>query len=296
GEAEQLRHDLAGGLRRQVTLVNTVSPSVDSLDIKSFVTEADASVLVLGRQAAGTDTIIDQAARLHADGLRVRLLLTFYEEWVGKLPISELQRSSFLFDISDVHRTRYRRMARVMDIAASLLIWPFFLLVLPIVFVGNLIGNRGPLFFRQPRVGKAGAEFQIVKLRTMTPGSESTEWTSDADDRITRFGQILRRSHIDELPQLINILRGDISVVGPRPEQPHYVEQLKASIPFYDLRHIVQPGLTGWAQVNYGYGNTTMDALEKLQYEFYYLRHPSLWLDLQIVARTLQSVIGRKGR
>jgi lipopolysaccharide/colanic/teichoic acid biosynthesis glycosyltransferase len=130
----------------------------------------------------------------------------------------------------------------------------------------------------------------------MRPGPESTEWTASGDPRVTPFGSWLRRTHLDELPQVINILRGHLSVVGPRPEQPRYVETLEAKLPFYRLRHLVRPGLTGWAQVKYPYGASEGDALEKLQYEFYYLRHQGLGLDFRILGRTLRAVVGRDGR
>jgi lipopolysaccharide/colanic/teichoic acid biosynthesis glycosyltransferase len=127
-------------------------------------------------------------------------------------------------------------------------------------------------------------------------GADTGEWTVPDDPRITPFGGWLRRTHVDELPQAWNLLRGDLSLVGPRPEQPRYVDQLKDKVPFYDLRHLVRPGLTGWAQVKYDYGSSEADALEKLQYEFWYLRHQRVRLDLQIVARTLRHVLGRGGR
>jgi lipopolysaccharide/colanic/teichoic acid biosynthesis glycosyltransferase len=127
-------------------------------------------------------------------------------------------------------------------------------------------------------------------------GLSTSAWTAENDPRITPFGAWLRRSHLDELPQVVNILRGDLSVVGPRPEQPRYVEELEAKIPFYGLRHLVRPGLTGWAQVKYPYGASEGDAMEKLQYEFFYLRHQGLALDLRITGRTLRSVLGRGGR
>ncbi|HEV3497996.1 MAG TPA: sugar transferase, partial [Actinomycetes bacterium] len=171
--------------------------------------------------------------------------------------------------------------------------------ILPLVWLGNRLANRGPLLYRQPRVGKGGREFEILKFRTMRAageGSAPSVWTAEDDPRITPFGAWLRKTHLDELPQVVNILRGDLSVVGPRPEQPQYVGELETKIPFYRLRHLVRPGLTGWAQVKYPYGASEGDALEKLQYEFFYLRHQSLSLDVRITARTLRSVLGRGGR
>jgi lipopolysaccharide/colanic/teichoic acid biosynthesis glycosyltransferase len=162
------------------------------------------------------------------------------------------------------------------------------------VLVADALGNRGPLFFRQPRVGRDGRVFTMWKFRTMSAGT-ARHWTAQDDDRVTRFGRVLRRTHLDELPQALNILRGDLRIVGPRPEQPHYVEELSDKIPFYDLRHVVRPGLTGWAQVKFGYAGDERDALEKLQYEFFYLRRQDLRFDQRIVLRTLRSVLGGQG-
>jgi lipopolysaccharide/colanic/teichoic acid biosynthesis glycosyltransferase len=201
-----------------------------------------------------------------------------------------------LFDIREVHGFRYLRVKRVVDVVASLLGTIVLLVAVPFVVIGNLIGNRGPLFYRQQRVGKAGHSFTILKFRTMRElDGINTEWTQSNDPRVTRFGGFLRRTHLDELPQVVNVLRGDLSIVGPRPEQPHYVEELVDKLAFYNLRHLVRPGLTGWAQVKYGYAGDERDALEKLQYEFWYLRHQSLLLDARIVGRTVRSVIGTEG-
>ncbi|MGZ4729422.1 MAG: sugar transferase, partial [Acidimicrobiales bacterium] len=205
---------------------------------------------------------------------------------------------SLMFDIGEVHRGRYGRFKRVTDLVLGLLALPVLLIVVPLVFIGDLLANRGSLFYTQVRVGKNGELFRIYKFRTMraAPDEAPNEWTSENDPRITPFGRLLRVSHLDELPQVVNIIKGDLSVVGPRPEQLHYVEELREKLPFYDLRHLVRPGLTGWAQVKYGYAGDESDAMEKLQYEFYYLRHQSLSLDVRIVGRTIRSVLGRQGR
>ena len=262
-----------------------------------------ATVVVLGRVALGDHSIVAQAAELHESGVRVRTLSLFYDQWLGKLPVSELERISLLFDIGELHRARYGRVKRIVDAAAALAGLPLLAVVTPLVWLGNRFGNQGPLLYRQARVGKSGHEFEILKFRTMRPegtgagdGTTSSTWTTEDDPRITPFGAWLRRTHLDELPQVVNILRGDLSVVGPRPEQPQYVDELETKIPFYRLRHLVRPGLTGWAQVKYPYGASEGDALEKLQYEFFYLRHQSLALDVRITGRTLRSVLGRGGR
>jgi lipopolysaccharide/colanic/teichoic acid biosynthesis glycosyltransferase len=167
------------------------------------------------------------------------------------------------------------------------------------VWIANRFGNRGPLFFRQERVGKGGKTFTLIKFRTMiptAPGASFGAWTANDDPRVTRVGRILRASHLDELPQVVNILRGELSVVGPRPEQPHYVAELSDKLAFYGLRHLVRPGLTGWAQVKYGYAGSESDALEKLQYEFWYLHHQNLRTDTRILGRTIRSVLGSEGK
>lgn len=258
---------------------------------------AQATVVVLGRDAQADDEIVIQAAMLHARGIRVRTLSLFYEQWLGKLPVSELERVSLLFDIGEVHAPRYARLKRLVDVVGAALALPIVVVVTPVVLAGNLVANRGPLLFRQPRTGRGGRTFEILKFRTMTPcGDGAGASTVENDPRITRFGGVLRRAHLDELPQVWNVLRGDLSFVGPRPEQPHLVERLEEKIPFYAVRHLVRPGLTGWAQVKYHYGADEVDALEKLQYEFFYLRHQDLGLDARIVMRTLRHVFGLEGR
>ena len=167
----------------------------------------------------------------------------FYEQWLGKLPVSELERVSLLFDIGEIHAPGYARLKRVLDVTLGIVALPVLLLLIPVVAAANLFGNRGPIFFSQPRTGRGGRAFRMVKFRTMAPrGDGAGECTTVDDARITPFGGFLRRTHLDELPQVWNILRGELSIVGPRPEQPHLVEQLSAKIPFYGLRHLVRPG------------------------------------------------------
>jgi lipopolysaccharide/colanic/teichoic acid biosynthesis glycosyltransferase len=302
-EAVALRDELAGVPERPAVLLNHLLPGqamsadITSKPLTELVVNTGANVVVLDRVAIAEPTILSQVAALHENGIRVRTLSLFYEEWLGKLPMSELERVSLLFDIREVHGGRYLRVKRVADLAASLVGAVALLVVVPFVAVGNLVANRGSLLYRQERIGKAGHRFTILKFRTMRElDGVGTDWTKTDDPRVTPFGGFLRRSHIDELPQIVNVLRGDLSIVGPRPEQPRYVEELVDKLPFYDLRHLVRPGLTGWAQVKYGYAGDERDALEKLQYEFWYLRNQGLLLDARIIGRTVRSVIGTEGR
>jgi lipopolysaccharide/colanic/teichoic acid biosynthesis glycosyltransferase len=223
-------------------------------------------------------------------------LSLFYEQWLGKLPISELERVSLLFDIAELHRPAYVRVKRLLDLVVALAGGVVLLTAIPLVAIANRIGNRGELFYRQERVGRLNERFMMLKFRTMrTDLGAATVWTSEQDPRITRFGSIMRRTHLDELPQVWNILRGDLSIVGPRPEQPIYVTELSAKLPFYNVRHLAKPGLTGWAQVKYGYAGSESDALQKLQYEFFYLRRQSIALDIRIIGRTVRAIFGSSG-
>ena len=301
----RLQEELQAGPERHAVLAATIlatDAKGDGAMVKpliDLVVAQGATVVVIDRLAQADDWVINQAAALHEAGVRVRTLLQFYEEWLGKLPISELERASLFFDIGEVHRIRYGRARRIIDVVLGVAGLIPLALVVPFVLVANLIGSRGPLLFRQERVGKGGVSFQILKLRTMAPtgsGPMSDERTVVNDPRITPVGRFLRVTHLDELPQVVNILKGELSVVGPRPEQPRYVAELSAQLPFYNLRHLVRPGLTGWAQVKYGYAGDETDALQKLQYEFFYLRHQNLRFDLRVIGRTVRSVAGGEGR
>jgi lipopolysaccharide/colanic/teichoic acid biosynthesis glycosyltransferase len=305
GEAVMLDDELLEAPERPGVVVARLSvevahaPNEHSSPLLDVARAQRASVVVLDRHAQADETVVAQAGALHATGVRVRTLSLFYEQWLGKLPVSELERVSLMFDIGELHRARYGRVKHLLDTVLAIGGSVALVLMIPLVLAGNLLANRGPLFFRQTRVGKQGRTFEILKFRTMVPGDGRTlegEWTKEDDPRITPFGNLLRRSHLDELPQMWNILQGDLAVVGPRPEQPRYVAELTEKLPFYDLRHLVRPGLTGWAQVKYGYAGTEADALEKLQYEFFYLRRQSLAFDLQVMGRTVRSVLRRAGR
>ncbi len=304
-DASALTAEISRSAERPASLEAVISPgdarsSSDSFaPLRDLMVSTGATVVVLDRTAQFDQTIVEQVAVMHESGVRVRTLSLFYDEWLGKLPIGELERVSLMFDIGEIHRQRYGRTKRVFDLSLALMGLPILLVVTPAVAFGNLFANRGPLLFRQRRVGKGGREFTMWKFRTMRPAGgrgDSGRWTGADDPRVTPFGQILRRSHLDELPQLVNVVLGELSLVGPRPEQPAYVDELSAKLPFYEMRHLVQPGLTGWAQVKFGYAGSDADALEKLQYEFWYLRHQSLAVDARILTRTLRSILAGDGR
>ncbi|MFW2382254.1 MAG: sugar transferase [Acidimicrobiales bacterium] len=298
-ECSELLADLAGGLVPVEIVATHIRDSATPAPVGTLegIDPSRVDLVVLDMASLADPSIVSQVSDAHRKGVRVRTVSLFSEEFLGKVPVGDLERMSLLFDIGEVHRIRYVRWKRIIDVAFGVSGVVALALIVPFVFLGNLFGNRGQLLYRQQRVGREGSTFEILKLRSMTasPGAD-TSWTTEDDPRITRFGSLLRRSHLDELPQAWNVLRGDLSVVGPRPEQPHYVAELNEKIPFYDTRHLVRPGLTGWAQVNYPYGANEIDAREKLQYDLYYLRHQSPRLDVQTLIRTMRTVVGRTGR
>ena len=290
--------DVERPMRMSTTLtVERARSTGNAYPVIDACTADEGTVLVLSRAAQADESIVAQAATLHRFGVKIRTLSRFYEEWLGKVAVADLEQLSLLFDIREIHSTPYACAKRIIDIAFGAAGVLFLGVVTPFVVLANVVGNRGPLFFRQERVGKNGRAFSMLKFRSMRPTATSTgEWTATGDTRITLFGGFMRRMHLDELPQVVNVLRGDLSLVGPRPEQPHYVEELSAKLPFYEYRHLIRPGLTGWAQVKYGYAGSEHDAIEKLQYDFYYLRRQTLLLDLRIVARTCRAIAHGGGR
>jgi lipopolysaccharide/colanic/teichoic acid biosynthesis glycosyltransferase len=172
------------------------------------------------------------------------------------------------------------------------------LVIVPLILIGNLLGNKGSFFYTQERIGQNGIVFNILKLRTMVKNAESNGavFTTINDSRITAFGKFLRKSRIDEIPQFYNILKGEMGVIGPRPERPVFVNEIAEVMPFYETRHVIKPGLTGWAQVNYSYGETIDDSLIKLQYDLYYIKHRSIFLDINIVIKTISTVLFYRGQ
>jgi lipopolysaccharide/colanic/teichoic acid biosynthesis glycosyltransferase len=296
-EALALRADAteASSCQRPFLLVEVVTEA-SPIDLADFIDTSRIDMLILSQASLTDDQVVDTAERLHASGLRVRTLDDFYDEFLGKLPLGSLDRASLLVDIESVHGS-YAPLKRLMDILGASIGAFVAVLFLPLIVVGNMLANRGPLFFRQERVGRNGTPFSIWKFRTMSPGAvDVSGWTSNEDPRITRFGRLLRRTHLDELPQVINIFAGQLSIVGPRPEQVTYVQQLADKLPYYHTRHLVTPGLTGWAQVNYRYAASEEDAYVKLQYDLHYLRHESLARDLRIIWMTIEHLLFGRGR
>lgn len=240
----------------------------------------------------------DELLELRLRGVRIFDLSSFFEHSHGQVRLDSL-RASWLIYGEGFRQGAWRRLTkRAVDVLGATVL---LIATLPLMLVTALaiaMDSPGPIFYRQRRVGRAGEAFEVIKFRSMrldAEGDGTPRWAARGDARITRVGRFIRRARIDELPQLWNVLAGQMSLIGPRPERPFFVEQLSARIPYYALRHTVKPGLTGWAQVRYHYGDSIEDAVEKLQYDLYYLKHGSLALDLSILLATVRVVLTGQG-
>lgn len=233
-------------------------------------------------------------------GFKIRDYSQVYEELLQKVPIQFVGKDFYkYFPFSRSNENQlYIIFQRTFDIIISILGLVVGFLLIPIVLLGNLIANKGPLFYSQKRVGRNRKLFKIIKLRTMVVNAENDgiKWAKKNDVRITKFGKFLRRSRLDEVPQFYNVLKGDMSIIGPRPERPFFVNELSQVIPYYETRHIIKPGLTGWAQVNTRYGSSVDDSLTKLQYDLYYIKHRSMFLDISITIKTLSTILYYRGQ
>ncbi len=271
---------------------------LDRETLLSRVAEVDANTIVLSERALADRDLADAAAtKLNVRGLRVRSLATFYEEEFGKVATSELSSSWFLFDVAEIHGLAYRGAKRLLETLVALGLLLLATPLLPLIAAAITWSSPGPVLFRGSRVVRDGRVVTLTKFRTMDDDPEREPgWAGASHKRVFPVGRFLRKFRLDEIPQLWNVVRGDLSIVGPRPEQPEIVAALERGIPFYAKRHSVRPGLTGWAQVNFGYGGSETGSVTKLQYDLYYVKHQSLRLDWQILLATVRTVIGGTGR
>jgi lipopolysaccharide/colanic/teichoic acid biosynthesis glycosyltransferase len=288
-----------------IELDNTRNHYVEQIERDSLVTFVKenkvAEIVVASQKTDGiTTALYQQLLHLLESGKIIREYTQVYESKTQRIPVHYMARdfySFFPFSRSNQNKL-YLTIVRIIEIVLSVLGIAFGALLLPLVVIGNAIANRGRLFYRQKRVGKDGVVFDILKFRTMVSDAEANGavFTTVNDSRVTLFGKFLRKSRIDEIPQCINILKGDMAVIGPRPERPNFVKEIADRMPFYETRHIIKPGLTGWAQVNYSYGETIEDSLLKLQYDLYYIKHRSFYLDLNIALKTITTVLFYRGQ
>ena len=244
--------------------------------------------------------LVDMLLKYKLNGLQYYNYLEFYEKYENKLPISHLSPKWFLEDSGfEIYYNNFNLKAkRLLDLIFGMIIG---ICVFPIMILSAIIvklESKGPVFFIQERIGEGNKKFNIVKFRSMTTDAEKDgpQWASKNDNRVTKWGKIMRATRIDELPQLWNVLRGEMSFVGPRPEREFFIQQLEKEIPYYNLRHTVKPGLTGWAQVKYPYGASVEDSYRKLQYDLYYIKHHDIIFDIKVLLKTITIVVFGKGR
>ncbi len=233
-------------------------------------------------------------------GIAITPMDALYEELTGKVPVSySTQDLQFVIALQSRRSWVFDLVKRSMDLLIGCAGLVLMLLLLPVVALDLAIEAPGPLFYRQRRMGSGGKGLALLKFRTMVPDAEretGPTWADQRDPRVTRLGRVLRRVHLDEVPQALNLLRGDMSFIGPRPERPEFISALEQQIPLYRARHAVKPGITGWAQVNHGYGASVEDAFRKLQYDLFYIKHRSIWMEVVILVRTLMLVLSLRGR
>jgi exopolysaccharide biosynthesis polyprenyl glycosylphosphotransferase len=283
---------------RLVGYASLESPTADALDpayigaIREQVDQLgslNVTDLVVGGDAAASDpAVMDWVVTCLKLGRRVTNEAVFYEKATGQILVDEITTAWFLFADLKIHCDQHATLKRITDLViaglalcASLPLWPLIALAVKLC-------DGGPVFYSQDRVGQNGRVFRLYKFRTMRPNAENGKslWCAPNDPRVTAVGRLLRRARVDELPQLYNVLVGQMSIVGPRPERPDIVRALCRELPFYAERHLVKPGITGWAQISYHYGSSVEDARRKLQFDLYYLKHMSFELDMIILFRT----------
>jgi sugar transferase (PEP-CTERM system associated) len=255
-------------------------------------------IIIAVRERRGGGLPMSELLNCRLAGVRVTEASAFFERERGQVRLDSLNASWLIFGEGFNNRALRDAIKRAFDLFASGLL---LLVTLPIMLVTALLiklESKGPIFYRQERVGHGGSTFHVCKFRSMRTDAEQDgkpRWATAGDDRVTRVGRVIRKLRIDELPQILNVFSGDMSFVGPRPERPFFVDQLNKEIPYYAARHSIKPGITGWAQVRYPYGASLEDAVEKLQYDLYYVKNHSLFLDLMILIETIQVVTLGKG-
>jgi len=263
--------------------------------LSEIASHVGATTAILAIPNNRSDKLIRNVLAARLQGINVRDMADVYEELTGRIPVRNVGDQWLLFaeGFYLLHKEYIQKLKRLVDLAASGLI---LFLTAPIIGLAALairIDSPGPIFYSQKRVGKGQKAFSIYKFRSMRQDAETggAQWAREKDPRITKVGKLLRLTHVDEIPQIWNIFRGDMSLVGPRPERPEFVEILDREIPYYFVRHSVKPGMTGWAQVNYRYGASIEDTKTKLEYDLYYVKNMSIFLDFKILLRTVGVVL-----
>lgn len=283
---------LDGALRHDESEELPVVGDVDSLD--ELVQRLEIDRVIVATTLEQEPVLLRRLRPLRYRGVGLSDVVSLYEELRGEVPVDRIDDRWLLAAAMTNSRLHIRRLKRVCDVVGSLVLLVPMGIVIAIATLAIRLNSRGPVFYRQERLGLGSKPFMLLKLRTMFEDAETLTgpvWSTDNDPRVTAVGRILRKFRIDEFPQLVNVLRGDMSLVGPRPERPVFVKNLSETLPFYSERMLVRPGITGWAQVMAPYAASVSDSLRKLQYDLYYTKHVSFSLDLLIVLKTAKTVL-----
>ncbi len=301
-ERRELGYEVIGFVGHDPALVgkSLFNPTVIGTiaDLEQVVAEHRADRIVVAVDQRRGRLPIDTLLRLRLPNtVAIEESISFYEKIAGKVSIAMLRPSWLIFSENSQTLRIYKRVRRIVETALAVV---GFVVSLPVMLVTALLiklESHGPVLYVQERVGMNNRTFRIVKLRSMHVDAErgGPVWAKEADDRVTRVGRVIRTLRVDELPQFVNVIRGDMSFIGPRPERPVFVSELEQAIPYYSQRHLVKPGLTGWAQIRYPYGASVADSLEKLQYDLYYIKNQSPVLDAFILFETVRIVIFGRG-
>ncbi len=284
-------------------LAETLPPLKRYISVDEALKQENADTIVVSPQKTEDRTITQQLYRHIFDHLTVVPFYTFYESITGRISPATFSDIWFLTNLREQEKKIYDRFRMLIDYPLAIVLGGIFVATLPFIALAVKLSSPGPIFFRQVRVGRNGKHFTLVKYRSMkvlakdgSAEAQGAQFTANNDPRITMIGKFLRRTRLDEVPQFINILAGDMGFIGPRPERPEFVDQISDQVHFYHLRHLVKPGLTGWAQVRESYYGTINENLRKLEYDLYYVKHRGPILDFNILLRTLSIVVGMKGR
>jgi sugar transferase (PEP-CTERM system associated) len=268
-------------------------------NIEELVDKYDVERIVITENII-KESLIQKILSVKLKGVKIYNYISFFEKVEEKVLVNRINEEWLLYEngFNILHDNFQKRLKRIFDIVVAIIIG---IIALPIMCIAAIIvklESPGPIIFKQKRVGLGNEEFMIYKFRSMRNDAEKdgAKWALKNDPRVTKFGKIMRKTRIDELPQLWNVLKGDMTFVGPRPERQVFIETLEKEIPFYNVRHSVKPGLTGWAQVKYPYGASVEDALRKLEYDLFYIKHQNFIFDIIIIFRTLKTVVFGKGR
>jgi exopolysaccharide biosynthesis polyprenyl glycosylphosphotransferase len=293
-----LRADVSNVERPNAPTFNVLGTS---RDLVRLVKEHSVPEVILAVSHSISSSLFQALLECKEQGVQITLMPVLFEQLTGQVPIEHIGDNwNIALPLDSAEAGGFYPIAkRLFDITGALIGLSLYALIFPFIALAVRLDSPGPIFYTQERVGKGGRVFQLVKMRTMIqdaePGGRAVR-AQAGDARITRVGRWLRKARLDEMPQLINILKGDMSAVGPRPERPEHLAELDQAIPFHRLRNAVKPGMAGWAVVNYDYIESVEDARIRLQYDLYYIKHQSLWLDLLILLRTMGHMLTLRGR